>query len=204
MKPLAFVLVLFASLPGGLRAQAGNVASVSFKGHFIGEGVADFLRIEPEAQQEVDVCRQRPTRRSCDRILGALNAGGRAEMSTTGSINFVLDGGKLVKLTMLVDKPMDAATSELTQKFGPQTKVTILPAQSASGAKWDNRLYIWETPSAYITLYQDNNPSMQDHRLLLMAESHAEHLLEDMDSPKRPISLAGTVDSGKSVKTVFF
>lgn len=192
MKPFVFVLVLFAGLPAGLSAQAGNVASVGFKGHLIGEGVADFLRMEPEAQQEVDVCRQRTSRRSCERLLSALNAGGRAEMSTTGSVNFVLDGGKLVKLTMLVDKPMDVATSELIQKFGSQTSVSLLPSQNGTGTKWNNLLHAWDLPGVYITLYQDNNPSIPDHRLLLMAESRAEHLLDDLDSSKQPTSVATT------------
>jgi len=96
MKPIAFILLLFAGLPGGLWAQSEKAAPVDFKGHLIGEGVADFLRIEPEAQQEVDVCRQHPARHSCDRLLAALKAQGRAEISTTNAFNFVLDGGKLV------------------------------------------------------------------------------------------------------------
>jgi len=192
MKPLVWLLVLFAAVPASLRAQAGSIASVDFKGHLIGEGISDFLRIEPEAQQEFDVCHLRPERRSCDRVNAALHANGRVEISTTGSVNFVLDGGKLVKITMLVDRPMDDATFDLTQKFGVQAKATLLPSQNNTGDKWNNQLHTWDTPTAYVTLYQDNNPGMQDHRLLLMAESRAEHLLEDMDSSKRPTSVAST------------
>jgi hypothetical protein len=107
-------------------------------------------------------------------------------------VNFVLDGGKLVKITMLVDKPMDDATFDLTQKFGVQAKATLLPSQNNTGDKWNNQLHTWDMPTAYVTLYQDNNPGMQDHRLLLMAESRAEHLLEDLDSSKRPTSVAST------------
>jgi len=204
MKTFLFVVVLLAGLPAGLRAQAGNAASVEFKGHLIGEGVEDFLRIEPEVRQEVDVCRQQRSRQSCARLLEALNAGGRAEVSTTGSINFVLDGGKLAKLTMLVDESIDTAASDLTQKFGPQTQVTLLPARNSAGAQWDNRLCVWDTPVAYITVYQDNNPSMQDQRLVLTVETHAEHLLENLDSSKQPVSFASAADAGRSVKTVSF
>jgi hypothetical protein len=192
MKPLALILVLLAGVPGGLLAQAGNVTSVDFKGHLIGEGVADFLRLEPEAQQEVDVCRQHPTRHNCDRLIAALNGNGRAEISTTGAVNFVLDAGRLVKLTMLVDKPMDVASLDLRDKFGPQTKATMLSSKNDAGAKWINWLHIWDTPSIYISVYQDNNPSLQDHRLLLIVESHAEHMLDDLDSSRQQTSLATT------------
>jgi hypothetical protein len=192
MRPFAFILVLFAGLPGGLWSQTGSAASIEFKGHLIGEGVADFLRIEPEAQQEADVCNQRPSRHNCDRLMAALHGSGRAEMSTTGAINFVLDGGKLVKLTMLVDKPMDVATSDLRNRFGPQTKATMLSSQNGAGSKWINWLHIWDTPAIYISLYQDNNPSLQDHRLLIIVESHAEHVLDDLDSSKQPTSIASS------------
>ncbi len=192
MKPFVWILVLFAAVPAGLRAQGGSVASVDFKGHLTGEGISDFLRIEPEAQQEFDVCHQRPERRSCDPVNAALHANGRVEISTTGSVNFVLDGGKLVKITMLVDRPMDDATFDLTQKIGVQAKATLLPSQNNTGDKWNNQLHTWDTPTAYVTLYQDNNPGMQDHRLLLMAESRAEHLLENLDSSKLPTSVAST------------
>jgi hypothetical protein len=192
MKPIAFILLLFAGLPGGLWAQSEKAAPVDFKGHLIGEGVADFLRIEPEAQQEVDVCRQHPARHSCDRLLAALKAEGRAEISTTNAFNFVLDGGKLVKLTMLVDKPLDQAIADLTQKFGRETKAATLPAQNGAGAKWSNTLCVWDTPSVYLSLYFDNNPALDDHRLLLIAESHAEHVLEDISAAKQPTSLATT------------
>ena len=194
MKPFVFILVLFAGFPGGLWAQTGSGAPVDFKGHLIGESVADFLRMEPEAQQEADVCRQHPSRHNCDRLMAALNGNGRAEVSTTGAINFVLDGGKLVKLTMLVDKPMDAAASDLRDKFGPQTKATMLSSQNDAGVKWVNWLHTWDTPAIYVSIYQDNNPSLQDHRLLLIAESHAEHVLDDLDSWQQQTSLASTAD----------
>jgi hypothetical protein len=192
MKPFVFMLVLFTGLPASIWAQEAAPTSVDFKGHLIGEGVADFLRIEPEAQQEADVCRDRPTRHNCDRLIAALNANGRAEVSTSGAINFVLDGGRLVKLTMLVDKPMDVAALDLRDKFGPQTKAVMLSSKNDSGAKWINWLHIWDTRALYMSLYQDNNPSLQDHRLLLIVESHAEHVLDDLDSSKQQSSLAST------------
>ena len=194
MKLFMFLLVLFGSSPLGLGAQGGSVSNVDFKGHFIGEEASDFLRIEPEAQQEADVCKQRPSRRSCDQLNNALKTGGRAELSTSDSMNFVLDGGKLVKLALLVDKPMDEARSDLAQKFGPETKASVLPSQNGAGAKWENRTYIWDLPSVYITLYQDNNPSLQDRRPLLTAESHAEHVLENVESPHQPTSVATSLD----------
>ena len=90
---------------------------------------------------------------------------GRAEISTTDSINFVLDGGKLVKLTMLVDKPLDEASSDLTQKFGPADQSHLLPRKTAPARNGATVLHIWDMPTVYITLYQDNNPSLQDHRV---------------------------------------
>jgi hypothetical protein len=60
---------------------------------------------------------------------------------------------------------------------------SVLSSHDSSGAKWDNQLYTWDTPTVYLTLYQNNNPSLQDRRLLLVMESRPEHLLEDLDLP---------------------
>jgi hypothetical protein len=73
----------------------------------------------------------------------------------------------------------------------------MLSSQNGAGAKWINWLHIWDTPGIYISLYQDNNPSLQDHRLLLIVESHAEHLLDNLDSSKQPTSLATATDPQK-------
>jgi hypothetical protein len=181
MRLSASILILFFSIPGALRAQSTNVNFANFNGHFIGESISDFLRLEPEAQQEVDVCRQHPDRHSCNHIAGALDRGERAELSTTGSANFVLDGGRLVKLTMLVDDSFYNAAAALAAKFGNPSKDTVTSSQDGSGARWQNHEYVWDTPSAYITLYEDNNPSLQDRRPLLIVKSLAEHLLDNSD-----------------------
>jgi hypothetical protein len=192
MRLSAFILVLFIGIPGVLQAQSRNASFADFNGHFIGESISDFLRLEPDAQQEVNVCRQRPDRHSCDQLAGALDRGERAELSTTGSMNFVLDGGKLVKLTMLVDDSFAGAAATLAAKFGSPSKDPVIPTQNGAGAKWQNRQYIWNLPSIYITLYEDNNPSQKDRRPLLVVKSLAEHLLDNADQSQRkePTSLA--------------
>jgi hypothetical protein len=81
----------------------------------------------------------------------------------------------------------------MSKKFGALPKKTTLPSHNTSGTKWDNQLYTWDTPTIYATLYQDNNPLLQDHRPLLIVESHAEHLLDDVDAPAKPTSVASSV-----------
>lgn len=181
MKFLSSFLLLFFALAAITRAQNPPVSDADFKGHLIGESIADFMRIEPEAQQEADVCRQRAERRRCGDLIAALDRGQRAEVSTASSANFVLDAGRLVKFTVLVDGGVQAVSDGITRKFGPLSKLSALPVHDSSGLKWSNQLYTWDTSSVYVTLYQDNNPMLQDHRLLLVVESHAEHLLEDLN-----------------------
>jgi len=188
MKLPAFILVLFIGIPGALWAQSNQATYADFKGHFIGETIPDFLRLEPDAQQEADLCRQRPSRHSCERLVGALDRGERAEVSNNDSVNFVLDAGRLVKLTMLVDDSFDAAVGGLTNKFGSPSKTLVLNSQSKAGEKWQNRQFVWDTPDIHVRLYQDNNPSLPDHRLLLIVESHAEFLLDDSDQAKNAAS----------------
>jgi hypothetical protein len=185
MKLPAFILVLFIGIPGSLWAQSSQATYADFKGHFIGESIPDFLRLEPDAQQEADVCRARPSRRSCERHVGALDRGERAEVSNNDSVNFVLDAGRLVKLTMLVDDSFDAAVQGLTNKFGSRSKAMVLDSKNNVGQKWQNRQFVWDTPNIHVRLYQDNNPSQPDHRLLLIVESHAEFLLDDSDQAKK-------------------
>jgi hypothetical protein len=187
MKLPALILVLFIGIPGALRAQNGQATYADFKGHFIGESIPDFLRLEPNAQEEVDVCRQRPSRHSCERLVGALDRGERAEVSND-SVNFVLDAGRLVKLTMLLDDGFDAAVGGLTTKFGSPSRTLALNSQSKAGEKWQNRQFVWDTPNIYVRLYQDNNPGLPDHRLLLVVESHAEFLLDDSAQEKNAVS----------------
>ncbi|MGH9692217.1 MAG: hypothetical protein ACRD4C_14260 [Candidatus Acidiferrales bacterium] len=195
MRLSALALALSAIsivFPVASRAQAVRVNYAELDGHFIGETTADFLRIEPDAQQEVDVCRQRPARRTCDRLIAAIDRGQRAEVSNSASVNFVVDGGRLVKLTMLVDGDFDDVAADLTKKFGARSSEINLPSQNEMGAKWQNHLVVWDTPNVYVTLYKDNNPSLQDQRAVLIAESQAEHLAEDVQ-PAKPIDTTGVV-----------
>jgi hypothetical protein len=177
---LSAVYILF---PASSHAQALSVDYADFNGHFIGESISDFLHAEPDAQQELDVCRQRPERqrRTCAQLIAAADRGQRAEVSDSESVNFVVDGGKLVKLTMLVDGDFGAVAADLTKRFGARSSDTMVPSQNEAGTKWQDRLDVWDTPSVYVTLFQDNNPALQDRRPVLVAESHAEHLL---DNPK--------------------
>lgn len=192
MKSSLLALLVLLGLPAVLHAQSANFSDADFKGHLIGESVADFLRIEPEAQQEADVCRQRAERRRCVELIAALDHGQRAEVSTA-SVNYVLDAGQLVKVTMLVDDSFQNVSDSLTKKFGPLSKKSSLPTHDSSGTKWENQLYTWDTPTIYMTLYQDNNPRMQDRRPLLVVESHAEHLLDDLNQSRRPAAMASSV-----------
>lgn len=193
MKFLFVFMLFFVALAATVRAQNPPLSDADFKGHLIGESVSDFLRIEPEAQQEADVCRQRSERRRCSDLIAALDRGQRAEVSTASSANFVLDAGRLVKFTILVDGSVQSVSDGLTKKFGPLSKLSTLPLHDSSGAKWSNQLYTWDSSAVYVTLYQDNNPSLQDHRLLLIVESHAEHLLEDLNQPPQSGAVASSV-----------
>src|SRR6185437_6755059 len=109
------MLLLVAGSPTGLHAQSFQ-ADPDFRGHFIGESVTDFLRIEPEAQQETNVCRQRTERRRCLELIAAVDRGQRTEVSTTSGGNYVLDAGQLVKLTVLVDA-FDNAADSVSKRF---------------------------------------------------------------------------------------
>ena len=113
---LMLILVLVAGLPAGLHAQSFQ-ANPDFRGHLIGESVADFLRIEPEAQQETNVCRQRTERRRCLELIAAVDRGQRTEVSTTSGGNYVLDAGQLVKLTVLVADTFDSAADSVSKQF---------------------------------------------------------------------------------------
>ena len=188
MKLPAFILVLLIGIPSGLRAQSSQATYADFKGHFIGESIPDFLRLEPDAQQEADVCRARPSRHSCERLVGALDRGERAEVSNNDSVNFVLDAGRLVKLTMLIDDSVDAVVGGLTNKFGNPSKTLAADLQNKSGDKWQNREFVWDWPNIHVRLYQDNNPALPDHKLLLVVESHAESLLDDSAQAKKAVS----------------
>src|SRR5579872_3172509 len=191
MKPSLLALVVLLGLPLVLPAQSANFSDADFKGHLIGETVADFLRIEPEAQQEANVCRQRAERHRCVELIAAIDRGQRAEVSTARSANYVLDAGKLVKFTMLVEDNFESSSDALSKRFAALPTKSSMASHNSSGAAWENHLYTWDTPSVYATLYQDNNPLLQDHRPLLIVESHAEHLLDNAGAA-RATSVAST------------
>jgi hypothetical protein len=107
--------------------------------------------------------------------------GHRAEISTavpadldrpdsSDTYNFVIDGGKLVKIALSVND-----VAEVMKTYGKPTNDTVTPHEGVSGAKWENRQCVWDTPAGFITLDTDNNPRLQDHRPLLVLESREEH-----------------------------
>ena len=178
-QPIAFLA--FVLLPWFSRAQTTSVRPAEISGHFIGESAAEFLGREPEAQQQVTVCEQRPREPPCDRLLDAVKRGQRAEVSTSGRMNFVLDDGKLVKLTTLVTEDSDLVIADLTTKFGPRSSEMTFPMQNTMGATWKDHLSVWHTPAVYVRLHEDNNPASQNHHLVLVVESQVEHTREHAD-----------------------
>jgi len=186
---LPLIYLVLAALPGIIQAQALDANRADIHGHVIGEPVSRFLRLEQDAREDVDVCRHNSIRSSCQGLLAAVDSGGRAEVSTETSrdldnpdrpiisIEFVLDKGKVVKVTLPVDD-----VAEITKKFGPPNRENVIPSQNAAGTKWEDRLTVWDTPGVYVTLYQDNNPSLQDHRPLFVMESTEEHARDDAAS----------------------
>lgn len=183
--------LLFLALPGLVRGQSMRATPVEIRGHYIGESTVRFLHLESDAREEVEVCRQHPTASFCERLLNAIERGERAEISTlvrpdldhpdatADTINFVLDGKKLVKLTMLVSD-----VSDVGKILGPPSSESATPSQNTSGEKWVNHLTVWDAADVYATLYQDNNPSLQDRRPAFMIETREEHTREAADSPK--------------------
>src|SRR5579862_1285543 len=169
-------LICFVSiiLPWTLSAQTGDMKPIAIKGHFIGESIAQLLSKEPKVQQQVKWCEQHPTTPTCDRLLAAIEHGGRAEIANSSWTNFAVDGGHLVKLTTLVNENSDAV-SDLTKKFGPRSSATAFPMRNALGTTWQDRLSVWDTPTVYATLREDNNPASQNHHYVLIVESRAEH-----------------------------
>ena len=175
------------------QSPAPTAAPLEIRGHFIGEPVKRFFRLDFEARGEMEVCRQNPNRPACGRLLDAIEYGKRADISTTvpadpdnpegarETTNFVLDGGKLVKISMLAN----AAPEEL-KSLGRPTSEKSIPAHDTSGVKWENHLTIWDTPTLYVSLYLDNNPSLQDHRLSLTIEAPTEHTRENPEAAAVP------------------
>ena len=178
--------------PSHSRAQQSPPAAapLEIRGHYIGEPVKHFFRLDFEARGEMEVCRQNPNRPACGRLLDAIEYGKRADISTTvpanpespegdrETTNFILDGGKLVKISMLANAPPEELKS-----LGRPTSEKSIPAHDTSGAKWENHLTIWDTPTLYVSLYLDNNPAIQDHRLTLTIEAPTEHTRENPEPP---------------------
>ena len=184
------VSLFLISIPAVVCAQAQDVKPVEIRRHYIGESAGRFLRLEADARDEVDVCRHH-NGSLCDRLLAAVDDGERTEISTLAmldwahpdapkeTMDFVLDGKKLVKITMVVN-----AASEAMQLFGHPSSEIVTPSENRSGAKWENHLSLWERPDIYVSLFEDNNPSLQDRRPVLIVESRAEHARE-LESEKR-------------------
>jgi len=193
--PLASLLLL--AISGLLQMQSADVKPVGIGGHRIGESVKLFLRLEPDARSEVEVCDQHPDQAMCIKLFGAVEKGQRAEISTTtasdpdehasfsDTYNFVLDGGKLVKITVSVND-----VAEVMKTYGKPSSETVTPHHNDSGAKWEDRVTGWDLPNGYITLLVDNNPVLQDRRPLLVIESREEHARANAGAPKPAIAPA--------------
>ena len=174
MRRLLNTLAAIAIIAARANSAAANVKPAGISGHSIGETMAAFLRAEPEAQREADICRQQPDETGCAGLLATLDGGQSGEISIPGRIAAVFDGGRLVKLTKPVNGDVDAATLELTKEFGPQSRKTVIHGQNTQGTKWENYLYVWDTPDASAMLYEDNDPLLSDRRLLLVIDSRSQ------------------------------
>jgi hypothetical protein len=160
-------LILALSWHGSASAKPAGI-----EGHVIGETAANFLRLEPALQQKADGCRaQAPAGPDCASLLSALDRGERAEISTAGSMHFLFDQGQLIRVTMLLDGAADAAAADLTSQFGAPSRHNEIAGQNELGSNWTNHLFTWETSAVSFTLYEDNNPLLQDRRPLLVVES---------------------------------
>lgn len=175
-----------------LQTPSADVTPLGAAGHRIGESVKLFLRLEPDARSELEVCDQHPNEIQCVHLLDAVEKGQRAEISTAvpadldhpdsnDTYNFVIDGGKLVKITLSVND-----VAEVMKTYGKPTTDTVTTHEGASGVKWENRQCVWETPAGFITLDADNNPRLQDHRPLLVVESREEHAHGNPTASTRP------------------
>ncbi|MGB8543607.1 MAG: hypothetical protein WCD49_18410 [Candidatus Acidiferrales bacterium] len=185
-RTASLLLLAFSVL---FQTQSADVKPIGAAGHHIGESVKVFLRLEPDARSEIEVCYQHPNEIQCVHLLGAVEKGQRAEISTavpadldhpdsSDTYNFVLDGGKLVKITMSVSD-----VAEVMKTYGKPASDIVTPHQNDSGAKWENRECMWDTPAGFVTLDADNNPRLQDHRPLLVLESREEHARSVANAP---------------------
>jgi hypothetical protein len=191
MHPRTASLLLLA-ISALLQTPSADVIPVGAVGHRIGESVKIFLRLEPGARSELEVCDQHPNEIQCVHLLDAVEKGKRAEISTavpadldhpdsSDTYNFVIDGGKLVKITLSVND-----VAEVMKTYGKPTTDTVTPHEGASGVKWENRQCVWDTPAGFITLDTDNNPRLKDHRPLLVLESREEHARSNSTAAPSP------------------
>src|SRR5580704_6150099 len=106
--------LLVMALTGLLHAQTADVSVFQVRSHYIGEPVTRFLRLDPNAREEVEICREHSSRSVCNQLLAAIDGDRRGEISVTiphdldhpeqatDAIDFVIEAGKVVKLTMPV------------------------------------------------------------------------------------------------------
>jgi|GEM_PF-4632211 len=185
-RTASLLLLAFSAL---FQTQSADVKPIGVAGHYIGESAKVFLRLEPDARSEVEVCYQHPNEIQCVHLLGAVEKAQRAEITTavpadldhpdsSDTYNFVLDGGRLVKITLSVND-----VAEVMKTYGKPTTENVTPHQNDSGAKWENRQCVWDTPTGFVTLDADNNPRLQDHRPLLVLESREEHARSAPNAP---------------------
>jgi hypothetical protein len=177
--------ILFMSLAGVSKAGPLEVNPTGVGGHHIGETASAFLAIEPKTRGDLGSCRQNSALPHCDRLLDALERGQRAEISTSDSLDFVFDQGRLVKLAALVDGIADSLAMDLTKTLGPRTSEMDIQKQNGAGAKWNDNLSVWDAPNAYVLLFEDNNPSLNARHPVLVVESPTEHARTSSDSAKR-------------------
>lgn len=187
MRKLILSLALLTA-PLAIKAQTGVSSPVQIRGHFIGEPIERFIHLEADVREEQEVCDQHPRASFCQQLVGAMERGDRAEISTSitpdldhpdaskDTINFVLQEKKLVKMTMLVNDMSDLAA------LGRPSRESDVPAHSVSGAQWTNHLTVWDTQDCYASVYQDNNPGLEDHRPVFVMESREEHARESTAS----------------------
>ena len=190
MRRLVLVLMTTVILASSTQVRAARLKPTEINGHFIGETIPTFLHTEPEAQQQLNLCLQCPQRINCTRLLAAFARRQRAEISTSGLKDFILDGGKVVRFTMFVDR---AAAIDLTKKFGSPSRRTTIVGRDTYGAGWENHLFGWVTHDADIALYEDNDPTLQDRRSVLIVESRG-----NQDRGKYTVSAKELVDNQSS------
>jgi len=178
-KLIASLILWFT--PALVHAQS---VPVQIRGHFIGEPVERFIHLEADVREELEVCDQHPRASFCQQLVGAMERGDRTEISASitpdldhpdaskDTINFVLEGKKLVKMTMLLNDMSDVAA------LGHPSSESDVASHGAAGAKWTNHLTTWDMQDCYATVYQDNNPSLEDRRPIFTMESREEHARE--------------------------